>query len=306
MTEDRLFLICSENNIRLDSFLSTEAEVSRSRACSLIQEGFVLVNEKLVAKNYRLRAGDRISYELPEISEIEAVPQDIPLDIFYEDDDIIVINKPQGMVVHPAPGNPDHTLVNALLFHCHSSLSGINGKIRPGIVHRIDKDTSGLIVAAKNDAAHIALSDMFHNHNFVRKYEAIVHGSLKNDSGVVRLAIGRSPKDRKKMTFFPMGTPNTKDAITHYRVIERFPEFTHVELTLETGRTHQIRVHMLSLSCPVAGDPVYASGRKNRLGLNGQCLHAKFIEFHHPITGSLISLSAPLPDYFKNALNRLK
>ncbi len=299
------FLIVDQDHIRLDVYLAQKTGISRSRVEKLITDGLVLVNRKEVSKKYLLSVDEVIEYALPLLDEISAQPEDIPLDIVFEDQDIIVVNKPQGMVVHPAPGNPNGTLVNALLFHCKNSLSGINGKLRPGIVHRIDKDTSGLLIVAKNDAAHTALSAMFQNHSFVRKYEAIVYGSLKNTCGTITHAIGRSKKDRKKMTFYPENSPNTKRAITHYRVIREFRGYSHVELNLETGRTHQIRVHMLSLSSPVLADPLYAPGRET-FGLNGQCLHAKFIEFKHPITGKILSFESPLPPYFKNVLELLE
>ncbi len=297
--------ICNENDIRLDAYLSKISDLSRSRCAQLIEDGFVLVNDEKKSKNFKLSLEDQIKLNMPEDAEIEAKPENIPLDIFYEDNDIIVVNKPQGMVVHPATGNPSGTLVNALLYHCKDSLSGINGKLRPGIVHRIDKDTSGLIIAAKNDLAHNNLSLMFKNHSFTRKYQAILYGAPKEDYGTVSLAIGRSKKDRKKMAFYPLGTPNTKDAITHFQVLERFNGYSLVELTLETGRTHQIRVHMLSKSCPVLADPLYAPNRKN-FGLIGQCLHAKVIGFPHPVTGKEMFFDAPLPSYFTEVLDKIK
>ncbi len=296
---------CEADQVRLDLYLSQISDLSRTRAAELIESGGVLVNGKEKAKNYKLSCGDSVEYMIPEDEEIDTIPQDLPLDIVFEDEQIIVVNKAQGMVVHPAPGNPDGTLVNALLYHCRGSLSGINGKLRPGIVHRIDKDTSGLLIVAKTNTAHTALSEMFQSHNFVRKYEAIVYGNLKAEEGIVDLAIGRSKKDRKKMAFFPNGTPNTKNAVTHFKVLERFDGYTRVELTLETGRTHQIRVHMLSLSSPVLADPLYAPGRKN-FGLGGQCLHAKHIKFKHPTKEEVLSFTAPLPDYFENTLQLLR
>lgn len=301
---ERFSFTCQDANTRLDRFLSEVADLSRTRAQSLIEEGYVFVNGEKKNKNFKLSSGDTVDFTLPEEEEINAVAENIPLDIFFEDDDIIVVNKPQGMVVHPAPGNYTGTLVNALLYHCKDSLSGIGGKLRPGIVHRIDKDTSGLIIVAKNDRAHTALAEMFHNHSFTRKYDAIVYGNLTNDSGKIDLAIGRSRKDRKKMAHFPPDTPNTKNALTHYRVLERFGDYTHVELELETGRTHQIRVHMLSLSHPVLADPVYAAGRKT-LGLEGQCLHAKYISFQHPTKNETLTFEAPLPHHFQHVLDFL-
>jgi 23S rRNA pseudouridine1911/1915/1917 synthase len=298
-------LVADQEGIRLDAYLARTTGVSRSRIEKLITDGLVLVNGSETSKKHQLSVGDVIEYSIPSSDEIEAQPENIPLDIFYEDRDIVVVNKPQGMVVHPAPGNPNGTLVNALLFHCKDSLSGINGKLRPGIVHRIDKDTSGLLIVAKNDAAHIALSAMFQNHSFVRKYEAIIYGSLKNSSGTITYAIGRSKKDRKKMAFYPENSPNTKRAVTHYRVIQEFRGYSHVELTLETGRTHQIRLHMLSQSSPVLADPLYAPGRET-FGLKGQCLHAKYIEFKHPITSEVLAFESPLPPHFQDVLVHLE
>ncbi len=298
-------LTCDKENIRLDQYLSQEIEISRTRAVQMIEDELVLVNGESKNKKYLVKTGDIIEYQEMPDAMIDAKAQDIPLDIVYEDNDIIVVNKPQNMVVHPAPGNPDGTLVNALLFHCKDSLSGINGKLRPGIVHRIDKDTSGLIIVAKNDAAHIGLSEMFKDHSFQRKYQAILYGCPKEDEGTVNLAIGRSKKDRKKMTFYAPDSPNAKNAVTHYKVLERFNGYSHVELTLETGRTHQIRVHMLSLSCPVLADPLYATGRKN-FGLEGQCLHAKFIRFRHPVTGKELTFDSHLPTYFEETLEKIR
>ncbi len=296
---------CETSGERLDRFLSDHLSISRSRIVLLIDDGNVLVNGQAKNKNYRLLSGDVVSLEMPEDQEIDAVPENIPLNIVYEDSDIIIIDKPQNMVVHPAPGNPTGTLVNALLYHCKDTLSGINGKLRPGIVHRIDKDTSGLLIVAKNDASHNALSAMFKDHSFTRQYHAILYGCPKEDEGTVSLAIGRSKKDRKKMMFYPSGTPNTKEAKTHYKVLQRFERYSYVELTLETGRTHQIRVHMLSLGCPVVGDPLYAPGRKN-FDLIGQCLHAKNIGFCHPITGESMFFDSPLPSYFEETLEKVK
>jgi len=298
-------LICLEDDIRLDAFLTKKTSHSRSRIAKLIEDEHVFVNKKIANKSFRLSNGDIVSFRIPEDIEIDAKPENIPLDIVFEDDDLIVINKPQGMVVHPAPGNYSGTLVNALLFHCKDSLSGINGKLRPGIVHRIDKDTSGLLVVAKNDKAHIPLTEMFKEHNFQRTYHAILYGCPKNDFGTVELAIGRSKKDRKKMSFYPLNTPGAKNAVTHYRVLERYRGYSYVELNLETGRTHQIRVHMLSIACPVLADPVYAAGRKN-FGLQGQCLHAKTISFIHPTSGKTLKFDSPLPEHFQKTLEVLR
>ncbi len=267
----------------------------------LIEEGSVTVNGAAPSKNLRLKAGDSICVEIPEPVLPDARPEDIPLDIVYEDDDLLVVNKPRGMVVHPAAGNPDGTLVNALLHHCGASLSGINGVLRPGIVHRIDKDTSGLLIVAKNDRSHRLLAEQIKEHSFTRKYQAVVVGNIKDDRGTINAPIGRHPTDRKKMT---VTQKNSREAVTHYRVIERYKGYTHVELTLETGRTHQIRVHMAHIGHPVAGDPVYG-GKKYLASLNGQCLHAYYISFVHPVTGETLTFSSPLPEYFTDFLGRL-
>lgn len=290
---------------RLDAFLADKLSLSRSRICDLIISGNIAVCGVSQSKNYRIKENDLIAISLPEEQEISAIPQNIPIDIVYDDRDIIIVNKPQGMVVHPAPGNYNNTLVNALLYHCRNSLSGINGALRPGIVHRIDKDTSGLLIVAKNDEAHLKLSQMFSEHTFERKYQAIVYGSPKNDSGTIDLSIGRSKYDRKKMMYYPKGTPNTKNALTHYKVLERFRGYSYVQLKLETGRTHQIRVHMKSIGHPIVADPLYAPNQ-NSLGLSGQCLHAKYIAFHHPITGEFLQFDSPLPNYFSDLLRKLR
>ncbi len=277
-------------------------DLTRSGAQRLVQDGLVTVGGSPVGKNYRLRNGDQIQVTVPEPKPMVAEAQDIPLSIVYEDDDLLVVNKPKGMVVHPAPGNPDGTLVNALLYHCQGSLSGINGVLRPGIVHRIDKDTSGLLIVAKNDFAHLKLAEQIKEHSFTREYRAVVHGNLREDSGTIHAPIGRSSKDRKKMA---VTDKNSKDAITHYEVLARYPGFTYIKCRLETGRTHQIRVHMAYLGHPVAGDQVY--GPKNTLTeLHGQCLHAGLIGFIHPRTGEYIELEAPLPEYFKKILHALE
>ena len=287
---------------RIDKFLAeADGELTRSCAVKLIEEGSVTVNGAAPSKNLRLKAGDSICVEIPEPVLPDARPEDIPLDIVYEDDDLLVVNKPRGMVVHPAAGYPDGTLVNALLHHCGASLSGINGVLRPGIVHRIDKDTSGLLIVAKNDRSHRLLAEQIKEHSFTRKYQAVVVGNIKDDRGTINAPIGRHPTDRKKMT---VTQKNSREAVTHYRVIERYKGYTHVELTLETGRTHQIRVHMAHIGHPVAGDPVYG-GKKYLASLNGQCLHAYYISFVHPVTGETLTLSAPLPEYFTDFLGRL-
>lgn len=296
-------LTAEKENIgtRLDIFVSLSENVSRSAAQELILNGSVTVNGKNSTKNYKLREGDTVETTLPPPEPIEALPQDISVDIVYEDDHLLVVNKPQGMVVHPAPGNPDGTLVNALLHHCAGRLSSINGKIRPGIVHRIDKDTAGLLIVAKTDAAHTGLADQIAVHSFTRRYRTIVVGNIREDSGTIDKPIGRSANDRKK---FAVTNVNSKPAVTHYRVIERLAGYTHLELTLETGRTHQIRVHMAYMGHPVIGDPVYGNP-KHSLGLRGQCLFAEYISFTHPVTGEIMSFSAELPDFFKDVLRRI-
>ncbi len=291
---------------RLDIFISEANGVTRSAAQRLIENELVTVNDHPAAKNYRLRAGDEVETELPEPVPLDAEPQDIPLDIVYEDADLLVVNKPKGMVVHPAPGNPDGTLVNALLWHI-CDLSGINGVMRPGIVHRIDKDTSGLLIVAKNDAAHLALAEQIKAHSFEREYQAIVVGTPRDECGVVDAPIGRNPRDRKKMAVVPDGRP----ARTHYQLLERFDGFSHLSLTLETGRTHQIRVHMASIGHPVMGDEVYGANRTRfekqtaRL-ISGQCLHAKRIGFVHPTTGEFLRFDSELPEYFTELLRLLR
>ncbi len=296
-------VVAEQENIgtRLDIFVSVSEGVSRSAAQELIANGDVTVNGKISTKNYKLREGDTVETTLPPPEPIEALPQDIPVDIVYEDEHLLVVNKPQGMVVHPAPGNPDGTLVNALLHHCAGRLSSINGKIRPGIVHRIDKDTAGLLIVAKTDAAHTGLAEQIAVHSFTRRYRTIVVGNIREDSGTIDKPIGRSATDRKK---FAVTNVNSKPAVTHYRVIERLAGYTHLELTLETGRTHQIRVHMAYMGHPVIGDPVYGNP-KHSLGLRGQCLFAEYISFTHPITGEIMSFGAELPDFFKDVLRRI-
>ena len=301
MTEHEL--ICEENDVRLDKFVaSSSIGVSRSMAASLIEKGNVLVNGAASDKKRKLRVGDRVEVNVPEPEPYEAQPENIPLNIVYEDADLLVVNKPKGMVVHPAAGNRSSTLVNALLYHCGDTLSGINGVLRPGIVHRIDKDTSGLLIVAKNDSAHTALAEQIKSHSFTREYEAVVFGSLRDDSGTVDAPIGRHPVDRKKMC---VTQKNSKNAVTHYYVLNRYKGYTHIRCVLETGRTHQIRVHMAYLGHPVAGDPVY--GVKNeKVGFSGQCLHAGKIGFVHPTTGNYMEFSSDLPPYFREFLTKLK
>lgn len=288
---------------RLDVWLAEAAEISRSRAQQLIEGGEVLLNGKVAKKRDTVFQGDEVTYEIPEPEEIEAIPQDLPITILYEDDHLLVVDKPQGMVVHPAPGNPDGTLVNALLYHCKGRLSSINGMVRPGIVHRIDKDTSGLLIVAKTDEAHRGLAEQIAVHSFVRRYEAVCVGSFREESGTVNAPIGRSKTDRKKMA---VTQENSKPAVTHYRVLGETKNkmYSHLELTLETGRTHQIRVHMAYMGHPVVGDPVYGA-EKHRLGLSGQCLFAKFIQFTHPVTGAVLAFEADRPQFLRETLQKL-
>ena len=295
----------ADSAARLDVAVAEGASVTRSCAAKYIADGLVCVDGKAVtAKSFEVKPGQTITVTLPEAKECTATPEDIPLDIVYEDSDLLVVNKPQGMVVHPAPGNYDGTLVNALLHHCKGSLSGINGVIRPGIVHRIDKDTSGLLIVAKNDASHIGLASQIKEHSFTRKYRAIVHGNIKEDTGTVNLPIGRNPSDRKKMA---VTSKNSKEAVTHFEVLERFGRFTYVEFTLETGRTHQIRVHSSHGGHAVVGDPLYApQGGKNPFGLKGQCLHAATIGFVHPSTSEYLEFTSSLPAHFEKVLDTLR
>ena len=287
---------------RIDALLPRiAAELTRSAAQRLLDSGAVLVNGSPVRKNYRVAAGDAVSVTLPDPEDYDLVPQDLPLDVVFEDADVIVVNKPRGMVVHPAPGHPDGTLVNALLWHCGDSLSGVGGEKRPGIVHRIDMDTSGLLIAAKNDFAHRSLSAQLADHSMFRIYEAVVCGRLRDDSGTVDAPIGRHPIDRKRMCIDPRGG---RSAVTHWAVIARYRGYTHVRCRLETGRTHQIRVHMESIGHPVAGDLVYGR-KKPEKGLAGQCLHARELEFTHPRSGERVHLTCPLPAYFTDFLSRL-
>ena len=289
-------------NQRLDAFLASSLDgLTRSQATRLIESGEVAVNGRAVGKSYKLAGGEDIAVTLPEPEPVEAVPQDIPLDVVYEDADVIVVNKPSGMVVHPAPGHPDGTLVNALLYHCAGTLSGIGGALRPGIVHRIDRDTSGLIIAAKNDAAHQYLSAQLADHTLARTYECIVVGALREDRGTVDAPIARHPADRKRMAVVAGG----REAVTHWEVIARYPGYTHVRCRLETGRTHQIRVHMAYIGHPILGDTVYGA-KKEVPGLTGQCLHAVGLRFLHPRTHEVVELSCPLPDEFTRMLQKIR
>ena len=287
--------------VRLDAFLSADGALTRSQAARLIAEGRVRVNGKPAAKSARLSGGETVTVDVPQLRETALPPQDIPLDVVYEDDDVIVVNKPTGLVVHPAPGHPDGTLVNALLHHCGDSLSGIGGEKRPGIVHRIDRDTSGLIIAAKNDAAHLALSAQLKDHSLSRTYECLVTGNMKQDSGTVDAPIGRSSADRKKMAVVPTG----RRAVTHWEVVARYPGVTHLRCRLETGRTHQIRVHMAYIGHPILGDTDYGA-KKPVPGLTGQCLHAAGLRFVHPRTGEPVELHCPLPPEFTAMLQKLQ
>ena len=287
--------------VRLDAFLSADGALTRSQAARLIAEGRVRVNGKPAAKSARLSGGETVTVDVPQLRETALPPQDIPLDVVYEDDDVIVVNKPTGLVVHPAPGHPDGTLVNALLHHCGDSLSGIGGEKRPGIVHRIDRDTSGLIIAAKNDAAHLTLSAQLKDHSLSRTYECLVTGNMKQDSGTVDAPIGRSSADRKKMAVVPTG----RRAVTHWEVVARYPGVTHLRCRLETGRTHQIRVHMAHIGHPILGDTVYGA-KKPVPGLTGQCLHASGLRFVHPRTGEPVELHCPLPPEFTAMLQKLQ
>ena len=296
---------------RIDTIVAEREQISRSAGARLIEDGAVLVNSKRVAKNYKIRENDVIEITHPEVAECEIVPQNIPIDVIYEDDDIIVVNKKSGMVVHPAAGNPDGTLVNALLYHCGDSLSGVGGVARPGIVHRIDKDTSGLLVVAKNDAAHLSLSEQLKTHSVSRVYHAVVVGNLKEPSGTVNEPIGRHPVDRKRMAVIKNEDYTSREAITHYRVLKRYHGFDYVQCVLETGRTHQIRVHMAYLGHPLLGDEVYG-GNKTRFQtlhkdcIDGQCLHAKELHLTHPKTEDMMTFTSPLPEKFEKVLDLLE
>lgn len=296
-------LTADQNGERLDAFLSRQGDnLSRSAAQKLIEAGAVRLNGRLPKKNDRLNLGDTVEYTIPEPKEVDITPKDIPLEIVYEDEDVAVINKPKGLVVHPAAGHQDDTLVNGLLYAMGDSLSGINGELRPGIVHRIDKDTSGLLAIAKNDLAHMVLASQLKDHSMARTYEAIVCGSFREDRGTVDAPIGRHPTDRKKMC---VTQRNSKPAVTHWEVVERFRGYTHIRCRLETGRTHQIRVHMAYIGHPILGDMVYGR-KKPELGQSSQCLHAGALCFRHPRDGRPILVFAPLPDYFQQVLEKLR
>ena len=289
----------SEGGRRLDSEISARADVSRAAAQKWLDAGLVLVDGQARPKNHQTRPGEVVTVTPPPARPLDAQPEDIPLCIVYEDDALLVVDKPRGMVVHPAAGNEQGTLVNALLAHCGSSLSGINGVLRPGIVHRIDKDTSGLLVVAKTDAAHLGLSAQLEAHSMEREYRAVVHGRMRESEGVIDAPLARHPVHRKKMAVVPGG----RRAVTHYRVLEQFPRFCYLSCRLETGRTHQIRVHMASIGHPLAGDPLYGPARG--LSIGGQCLHAAVLGFTHPVTGEFLRFVSPLPDYFEALLKKL-
>ena len=295
-------IIAQESGERIDALLArSEATLTRSAAQKLLDAGKVSVNGKPVRKNYKCQSGDTVRFALPEPEETELIAQDIPLEVVFEDGDVIVINKPRGMVVHPAAGHPDGTLVNALMHYCGDTLSGIGGEKRPGIVHRIDKDTSGLLIVAKNDLAHLGLSEQLKNRSLSRVYEAVVKGRLREDSGTIDAPIGRHPTDRKRMA---VTDKNSRNAVTHWEVIARYNGYTHVRCRLETGRTHQIRVHMAHIGHPLLGDFTYGAPSPEK-GLTGQCLHARELKFIHPRTGEPVHLTTDLPEYFVEVLSRL-
>ena len=291
-----------EKGKRLDAYIpSVDLDITRTSAQRLIEDGNILVNGKNSKVSYKIQENDKISVEIPKPKQIELKAQDIPIEIVYEDSDIIVVNKPKGMVVHPANGNPDGTLVNAIMAICKDSLSGIGGEIRPGIVHRIDKDTSGLLIVAKNDNAHVKMSEQIKNHEVKKTYIALVRGVLKKNEATIDMPIGRSTSDRKKMAV----NKNGKNAITHIKVLKRFDKYTLLQVNIETGRTHQIRVHLSHIGYPIVGDYTYSNG-KNEFDVVGQCLHAQKLEFKHPITQKDMCLEAELPQYFKDILDKLK
>lgn len=304
MEELFVFVVSQEEqDLRIDRYLSEKIEnCSRSFVQKLLKDGKVSISGKSAKPSYKVQAGDVIEAKVPEPEELEILPEDIPLDILYEDEDVLIVNKPKGMVVHPSAGHYSHTLVNAVMFHCKDQLSGINGVLRPGIVHRIDMDTTGALVICKNDASHQKLAEQLAVHAITRKYRALVHGNLKEDTGTVTGAIGRHPTDRKKMA---INERNGKPAVTHYRVLQRFGNYTYIECELETGRTHQIRVHMASIGHPLVGDAVYGPKKCPFPKLQGQTLHAMVLGFTHPSTGEYLEVTAPLPEYFEKLLSEL-
>lgn len=294
-------MIVEESGQRIDKYIAEKQELSRVAVQRLIEEENILVNGKPTKPSYIVQTGDKVTIQMPEVKETDLKPQELPLDIVYEDEDIIVVNKAKGMVVHPAVGNPDGTLVNAIMAHCKGNLSGIGGELRPGIVHRLDKDTSGLLIIAKNDKAHLAMSEQIQNREVKKTYLALVKGAVPENEATIKMPIGRSAKDRKKMAVTSKG----KEAITHFKVLERFEKYTYLEVNIETGRTHQIRVHMAEIGHPVVGDMIYSNG-KNEFNIEGQMLHAHRLEFKHPITGKAMCLEAPLPKYFASILLNLR
>lgn len=299
---EKLLLTADKNNLRADKLLSGKLpDLTRSRIQKLIEDGFVTIEGSAIKPNRKMKIGEVIEIVLPAAQEVDIAAEDIPLDIVYEDNCMLVVNKPQGMVVHPAAGNYSGTLVNALLHYCPETLSGINGEKRPGILHRIDKDTSGLLLVAKNDTAHQSLSEQIKAHSLTREYRALVHGNIKEDEGTINAPIGRHPTNRKKMT---ITEKNSREAVTHYRVLERFGRYTYISCRLETGRTHQIRVHMSSRGHSIVGDKTY--GIKDKFGLSGQLLHACRVGFIHPITGEYMEFMRDVPDYFEEVLNKLR
>ena len=302
MDESLLHIQAKESGERIDALLArTVADLTRSGAQRLLEDGCVTLDGAAVKKNYKVRAGDDFELTLPPPADLPLIPQALPLDIVFEDEDVIVVNKERGMVVHPAPGHPDGTLVNALLYHCGDSLSGVGGEKRPGIVHRIDKDTSGLLIVAKNDFAHRQLSAQLADRSLSRVYEAVVHGGFREDAGTIDRPIGRHPSDRKRMA---VTEKNSRSAVTHWQVLTRYRDFTHIRCKLETGRTHQIRVHMASLGHPLLGDFTYGAPSPEK-GLEGQCLHARCLQFIHPRSGNAVFLESELPPYFLDVLGKL-
>lgn len=299
---EKIIVQNNEKGVRLDSYITKKLnDLSRANVQRLIEDGNILVNSAKQKISYKVNSGDKIEITIPEPKKIDLKPQDIKVEIVYEDNDIIVVNKPKGLVVHPAVGNPDGTLVNAIMNICKDSLSGIGGEVRPGIVHRLDKDTTGLLIVAKNDKAHINLSEQIKNREVKKIYIALVRGNIPENEATINMPIGRSTKDRKKMAV----VKNGKEAVTHFKVIDRFKNYTLLEIKIDTGRTHQIRVHMAEIGYPVVGDMVYSNG-KNEFGVEGQMLHAKSLDFKHPITGKNMHLEAELPKYFKDIIDKLK
>ena len=299
---EKIIVQNNEKGVRLDSYITKKLnDLSRANIQRLIEDGNILVNSAKQKISYKVNSGDKIEITIPEPKKIDLKPQDIKVEIVYEDNDIIVVNKPKGLVVHPAVGNPDGTLVNAIMNICKDSLSGIGGEVRPGIVHRLDKDTTGLLIVAKNDKAHINLSEQIKNRQVNKIYVALVKGIISENEATINMPIGRSTKDRKKMAV----DKNGKEAVTHFKVIKRYNKYTYIKVKIDTGRTHQIRVHMAEIGYPVVGDMVYSNG-KNEFGVEGQMLHAKSLDFKHPITGKNMHLEAELPKYFKDIIDKLK